>query len=288
LLAGVGAVTVAGATLGTTTACSRISVAAEGKGGDLLERLRARGTVRLGIGGEPPLNYIDKRGELTGSDPSIARTIFQRLGVPHVEPRPMEFNSLIPGLTSRQFDVIAAGMYITPERCEQVLFADPHYQMKDQFIVAQGNPERLHDYRDVYEKKVKLATVAGYAEIGFANKAGIRTEDMHLVHDPLSGLLAVKQGRVHVFSTTTATIRYVFRQASSDEVDFTEPFNPLGHTSKLPGGAFAFRKGESRLRDAFNHELLKMKKSGELLRLMRPHGFREGENTSQTAEELCE
>lgn len=286
MLAAASLTAVAG-TLGATTACSRVSTAGTGNGGELLERLRAQGTVRLGIGGEPPLSYIDKNGELAGCDPAIAQTIFKRLGVPRVQPLPIEFNALIAGLNSQQFDVIAAGMYINRKRCDQVLFADPHYQMRDEFIVPRGNPKRLRTYDDVAERGAKLATVVGYAEIGFANRAGIKTRDMLLQHDPLSGLLAVKQGRADAFSTTKVTIRNVFRQAGSTKVEYAEPFNPLGPHSHLPGGGFAFRKTETKLRNAFNDELQAMKRSGELLRLMRQFGFTREEISSRSAKELC-
>ncbi|MGW8379956.1 ectoine/hydroxyectoine ABC transporter substrate-binding protein EhuB [Streptomyces sp. ODS28] len=274
--------------LGATTACSRVSSAAENSGGDLLERLRAQGTVRLGIAGEQPYSYIDKNGELTGSSPAIARVIFKRLGVAHVQPLPTEFNSLIAGLNSQQFDVIAAGMYITPVRCDQVLFADPEYEMRDSFIVPRGNPKNLHDYADIKKTGARMATGVGYAEIDYAKDVGIKEGDMMLLQDQLAGRLAVEQGRADVFAGTAVTVRNVVQQADNKKTEYTQPFAGTLHGKKdLGTGAFAFRKGQSKLRDAFNAELHKMKKSGELLRLMRPFGFLEGEMTTMTAKERC-
>ncbi|WP_369392660.1 hypothetical protein [Paraburkholderia kururiensis] len=40
-------------------------------------------------------------------------------------------------------------MYITPERCKQVAFADPQYQIQDTLLVLKGNPKKLHSYADV-------------------------------------------------------------------------------------------------------------------------------------------
>ena len=67
-------------------------------------------------------------------------------------------------------------MYINPERCQQVIFADPDYQMLDAFIVRKGNPKGLHDYEDVVKKKAKFATGTGYAEIAYAVEAGLQGE----------------------------------------------------------------------------------------------------------------
>ncbi|MFJ8191409.1 ectoine/hydroxyectoine ABC transporter substrate-binding protein EhuB [Streptomyces sp. NPDC096094] len=281
LLAGVAALGALGA-----AGCSRVATASGVEGGDLLDRLKAQGVARLGIAGEIPFGYIDKNGELTGEAPELARVIFKRLGVEEVQPVPTEFGSLIPGLQSQQFDIVAAGMYVNPTRCEQVIFSDPDYQMLDSFIVRKGNPLGLHDYKDVVAKKAKFATGTGYAEIAYAVEAGYPKDDILIVPDQVAGLNAVETGRADVFAGTALTTREVVKKSSSTEV--TEAFKPIVNGKPhVDGGAFAFRPNETNLRDAFNVELHKMKKSGELLRILRPFGFTEDEMTDLTAKELC-
>ncbi|MFF7237341.1 ectoine/hydroxyectoine ABC transporter substrate-binding protein EhuB [Streptomyces collinus] len=266
--------------------CTRVASASDENGGDLLDRLRAQGVVRLGIAGEIPFGYIDRDGRLTGEAPELAKAIFKRLGVARVQPVPTEFGSLIPGLNSQQFDVVAAGMYVNAERCEQVIFADPDYQMLDAFIVRKGNPKGLHSYRDVVAKKAKFATGTGYAEIQYAVDAGYKESDILIVPDQVAGLNAVEAGRVDVFAGTALTVREVAKKSGKAEA--TKPFAPLVKGKPhVDGGAFAFRPTETRLRDAFNVELRKLKKSGELFRILRPFGFTEAEMTDMTAKELC-
>ncbi|MET7701527.1 MULTISPECIES: ectoine/hydroxyectoine ABC transporter substrate-binding protein EhuB [unclassified Streptomyces] len=281
LLAGVAALGALGA-----AGCSRVASASGVEGGDLLDRLKAQGVVRLGIAGEIPFGYIDKNGELTGEAPELARAVFKRLGVDKVQPVPTEFGSLIPGLNSQQFDVVAAGMYVNADRCKQVIFADPDYQMLDAFIVRKGNPKGLHNYRDVVEKKAKFATGTGYAEIQYAVDAGYKESDILIVPDQVAGLNAVEAGRVDVFAGTALTTRAVVKKSSKTES--TAAFAPLVDGKKhVDGGAFAFRPTETTLRDAFNVELRKLKKSGELFRILRPFGFTKAEMTDLTAKELC-
>ncbi|MEU9114153.1 ectoine/hydroxyectoine ABC transporter substrate-binding protein EhuB [Streptomyces sp. NPDC048483] len=285
LLAGVAALGAAGA-LGATSACSRVPTAEAKDGGHLLERLKAKGSVTLGLAGEQPYGYIGEDGKLTGSAPTIAKVIFKRLGVPKVEPFPTEFSSLIAGLNSQQFDVVAAGMYIQPERCEQVIFADPEYQMRDAFIVAKGNPKGLHTYKDIARKGAKMATGVGYAELGYAEEAGVK--NISTLPDQLAGLLAVEQGRVDVFVGTAVTVRNVVRQSKTTKAEATAEVTPyMDGKPVIDVGAFAFRSPETNLRDAFNRELHKMKKSGELLDLMRPFGFTKDQMTEITAKEKC-
>ncbi|MFC4500498.1 MULTISPECIES: ectoine/hydroxyectoine ABC transporter substrate-binding protein EhuB [Streptomyces] len=281
LLAGVAALGVP-----AVAGCSRVATASTADGGDLLERLRAAKVVRLGIAGEIPFGYIDRDGNFTGEAPELAKAIFKRLGVDGIQPVPTEFGSLIPGLNAQQFDVVAAGMYVTPERCAQVLFADPDYQMLDSFVVRKGNPKGLHTFRDIVEKKAKYATGTGYAQIEHAVAAGYRESDILIVPDQVAGLNAVEAGRVDVFAGTAVTIRDVVKKSSRTEA--TKPFAPvIDGKPRVDGGAFAFRLTETRLRDAFNAELHKLRKSGELARIMRPFGFTKAEMTDLTAKELC-
>ncbi|MFC0493405.1 ectoine/hydroxyectoine ABC transporter substrate-binding protein EhuB [Streptomyces mutabilis] len=281
LLAGVAALGALGA-----AGCSRVAAGSGVEGGDLLDRLKAQGVARLGIAGEIPFGYIDKNGELTGEAPELAKVIFKRLGVDRVQPVPTEFGSLIPGLASQQFDVVAAGMYINPDRCQQVIFSDPDYQMLDAFIVRKGNPMGLHDYEDVVKKKAKFATGTGYAEIAYAVEHGYKEDDILIVPDQVAGLNAVESGRVDVFAGTALTTREVVKK--SDKAEVTEAFAPIiDGEPHVDGGGFAFRPNETNLRDAFNVELQKLKKSGELLRILKPFGFTENEMTDLTAKELC-
>ncbi len=92
LLAGVAALGALGA-----AGCSRVPTASTTDGGDLLERLRAAGVVRLGIAGEIPFGYIDKDGELTGEAPELAKVIFKRLGWTGCSPCPPSSARSYPG-----------------------------------------------------------------------------------------------------------------------------------------------------------------------------------------------
>ncbi|MFJ2175751.1 ectoine/hydroxyectoine ABC transporter substrate-binding protein EhuB [Streptomyces sp. NPDC087851] len=260
--------------------CSRVPT------GDTLARLKSQRTVRLGIAGEAPYGYINDQGDFTGEAVELAKVIFKRLGIGSVQPVATDFSSLIPGLNAQQFDVVSAGMYINAERCKQVIFADPEYQMLDSFLVRKGNPKKLLSYQDVVRSKAKLATGTGYAEIDYAISAGIPEKEIVILQDPVAGLNAVESGRVDVFAGTALTGREVVK--NSRKAEATEPFAPIvDGKKKVDGGGFAFRPTDSGLRDAFNVEIHKMKKSGELFRILKPFGFAESEMTTMTAEELC-
>ena len=115
-----------------------------------LEKIQRVGVVKVGYANEAPYAYLDQQtGELTGEAPEIARVLFQQMGVDQIEGILTEFGSLIPGLKSGRFDVIAAGMYITPERCRAIAFTNPTYKIGEAFLVKAGNPLQLNSYEDV-------------------------------------------------------------------------------------------------------------------------------------------
>jgi polar amino acid transport system substrate-binding protein len=274
-----GAAGMAGA-LGAAAGCARVPA------GDSLERLKSQGFVRLGIAGEVPFGYIDEQGEFTGEAPELAKVVFRRLGVDRVQPVATDFSSLIPGLNSQQFDVVSAGMYINKERCAQVVFSDPEYQMLDSFIVLKGNPKNLRTYDDVVRTKAKFATGTGYAQIDYAIAAGVPKRDVVVLQDQVAGLNAVESGRVDTFAATALTARLVVE--NSRRAEATEPFAAVVDGKRqVDGGGFAFRPTDTELRDAFNKEIHRMKASGELFRILRRFGFTQQEMTELTAKELC-
>jgi polar amino acid transport system substrate-binding protein len=258
------------------------------EGGDLLKRLQDKGVVRLGIASEPPYGFVNKDGEATGEAPAIAKHIFGKLGVPETVAVPVEFSALIPGLKAQQFDTVAAGMYINPTRCEQVLFADPEYIMLDSFIVPKGNPKGIKTYKEVAEQGLRLATGEAYAEIDYALGNGVKESNLLILPDQVAGVSAVSSGRVDAFAGTNITVTRAVE--GSDRVEATEAFQPyVDGDPKYGAGGFAFRLSEKNLRDAFNEELLKLKQDdyAGLLKLMKPFGFTMDEMTDLTAKELC-
>lgn len=88
---------------------------------DTLEKIKDSNSVRIGYANETPFAYTALDGSVTGESPEIVRKVFERMEIGTIKPVLTEWGSLIPGLRAGRFDLIAAGMYITPERCKQVL-----------------------------------------------------------------------------------------------------------------------------------------------------------------------
>ena len=76
-----------------------------------------------------PFEYVDTKNgeEIIGYDIDLIKIAAERLGY-EVEVKNMDFNSLIPALQAKQFDVVISGMTPTEEREKVVDFSVPYYE----------------------------------------------------------------------------------------------------------------------------------------------------------------
>ncbi len=252
---------------------------------DTLEKIKDSSSVRIGYANETPFAYTALDGSVTGESPEIVRKVFERMQIDTIKPVLTEWGSLIPGLRAGRFDLIAAGMYITPERCKQVLFTDPHYRLLDTLLVAEGNPKNLRSYEDIAgNPDVKIAIMSGTVNLGYARKAGIKDSQILQVPDTTSQLQAVRSGRADAAIGTQLTMRGLAQKAG-DDVEAIDDFQD--DPSRAGYGALAFRPQDEALRDAVNAELKKWLGSDEHLETIEPFGFDRSNLTDKTAAELC-
>src|ERR1044071_8429767 len=95
-----------------------------------LEKARREGYLRVGFANEAPYGYATPDGKLTGESPEVVKAILAKIGLAQTDGVLTEFGSLIPGLEAGRFDIIAAGMFITPKRCAPVPFPAPPYRIR--------------------------------------------------------------------------------------------------------------------------------------------------------------
>jgi len=257
-----------------------------------LAAVKQAGRVRIGYANEAPYAYMDsKEGKVTGESVEIARVVLKRMGVSEVEGVLTEFGSLIPGLQAKRFDIIAAGMYITPERCGQVTFSNPTYGVGEAFLVKQGNPKNLHSYEDIAKHAdAKLGVVVGAIEGEYAQKLDIPADRVVVFPDAVSALSGIDAGRADAYAATALTINDLMNKTTGQALEKAEPFtDPTIDGKGVRGyGAFAFRKEDKEFADAFNAELTKFVGSEEHRKLVEPFGFTAGELPGDvTAAKLC-
>lgn len=255
---------------------------------DTLERIKDAGFVRVGFANEAPYAFATSAGKLTGEAPEIAKAILAKMGVAEVDGVLTEFGSLIPGIKASRFDIIAAGMFINPKRCEQIAFSEPTYKIAQAFLVKAGNPKNIKDYDTIAANTdLKLAVMAGAVEKGYAEKAGVADSQLVNLPDPPSLLAAVKAGRADAAALTTLSIGNLVEKGG-DDVAMTDPIEVAGGESVVGYGGFGFRTEDKALVAEFNKHLKEFIGSDAHKELVHEFGFgRDYMLPDKTTAELC-
>ena len=82
-----------------------------------------------------PFEYVETAtsDEIIGFDIDLANLIGDKLGY-EIKVENMDFNSLIPALQAKKFDIVISGMTPTPEREEVVDFSEAYYETEQYLI----------------------------------------------------------------------------------------------------------------------------------------------------------
>ncbi|MBF6615206.1 MAG: transporter substrate-binding domain-containing protein [Candidimonas sp.] len=94
----------------------------------------AADTIKIGTeGGYPPWSMVDAAGKVSGFDADIGAALCKEL---QSDCRfvVQAFDSLIPSLDAKRFDLIISGMSVTPERSKRITFSIP-YAVEDAIFV---------------------------------------------------------------------------------------------------------------------------------------------------------
>lgn len=242
-----------------------------GEGGEgLLARLQERGSITVGIANEVPYGYEDDDGNPTGEAPTVGKEVLRRLGIDEMDAVVVEFGSLIPGLQAGRFDMIAAGMFINPERASQILFSDPDYCATTAFAVKAGNPKNIETFESFIEADATLGVLGGAVEEDYALDSGVPDSKISRFPETPDLFDALEANRIDAVALTEPTI--VNQVEGRSGLEATEGFVPvIDGEEQLGCGGFGFLDQE--LRDAFNEELNKMKENDEILPLIEEFGF---------------
>jgi polar amino acid transport system substrate-binding protein len=210
----------------------------------------AQDTVRMGTeGAYPPYNFVNDQGEVDGFERELGDALCAKVGVT-CEWVTNEWDSIIPNLTSGNYDTIMAGMSITPEREEIVDFTQNYYPPTASAFMA------LTDDADL----------AG----------GVIAAQTNTIQ---AGHIASTGATLLEFATPDETIAAV-RNGEADAVfadfDYLKPIADedadlrlVGEPVPLGGGVgMAVRSGDA-LRDRFDAAIGEMKADGSLNELLK-------------------
>ncbi|NHC41083.1 transporter substrate-binding domain-containing protein [Bacillus sp. MM2020_1] len=161
---------------------------------DTLQSIKDKGEIEIALeGAYPPYNYINKSNELEGFDVDIAQEVAKRLGVKAVLVS-NPWDSMIPALTGKKFDIIISDMAITEERKKKVSFSEPYFTTGNQLFVPKNSS--IKEPKDMKGKKIGVTISTTAAEA--VTKAGA---DVKLYKNDFLAFEDLVNGRLEGVST---------------------------------------------------------------------------------------
>jgi len=243
-----------------------------------LEKVKAEGIIRLGFTNEAPFAYATPDGQLTGVVIEVLHHIFDQMGVKEFDGGLTTFGGLIPGLRAKRFDLVTSSIYIKPDRCKQVAFAEPLYVLGDGVAVKAGNPRNIHSYADVAkDPSIKLAyTVGGTGITENAEAMGVKPEQLVPVPDDRSGYAAVQAGRADGFANPASILETELRALGDESgLERASPFEQPVENGKPRYGfaSFAVRLEDQDLLHEINRHLAAFRETPAFTAIMSKYSF---------------
>lgn len=132
---------------------------------DLLDQVKQRGTLRIGLEGTfPPFNSKTPSGELVGYDVDIAKAVAAKLGL-KPEFVTTEWSGIIAGLQAGKFDVIVNQVGITDARKQVLDFSPAYTYSAAQLIQRKDDTRQFKSLDDLKGKKLGVGLGTNYMDM---------------------------------------------------------------------------------------------------------------------------
>jgi cystine transport system substrate-binding protein len=240
-----------------TTFCAALAlamVAVSATAADLLDTVKARGTLRIAVEGTyPPFNFKDKQtGQQTGFDADVARLLAAKLGV-KPEFITTEWSGILAGLASGKYDVIVNQVGLTEERKKAFDFSDPYTISSPQLIVRKDEAGKFNSLEDLKGKRLGVGQGSNYEQKAKA-VPGIEVKSYPGAPEYLSDLAA---GRIDAALNDSLMVSYLLKNSALP----LKAGAPVGQVEEM---AIPFRKGNPQFKAALNKALAEVKQDGSL------------------------
>ncbi|OEU64616.1 MAG: glutamine ABC transporter substrate-binding protein GlnH [Desulfobacterales bacterium PC51MH44] len=197
-----------------------------------------------------PFEFKGKDGKYTGFDVDLWDAIAKRLKIEY-KLVPMDFNGLIPGLTTGNLDVALAAIFIKSSREKAIDFSHAYFRAGLKIMVLTENQD-IKGPEDLKGKVVAVKT--GTATVDYVKTLG--TKKMVKFPNIDQAYLEVMTGGADAAVHDTPNVLFFIKNASKGKA------KAVGPDVKAAYYGIAFQQG-SALRDKVNVALLECIEQGE-------------------------
>jgi polar amino acid transport system substrate-binding protein len=137
---------------------------------DRLQQILERGELRVGLSGsQPPLNMVDKSGEIVGLEVDLVSALAESMGL-EVRFVKKPFSDLISTLEKGDVDMVISGMTITPERNARVAFAGPYFISGKSVLTKAKSIATVESHSALDDPSRSYAALKGSTSADFVRK----------------------------------------------------------------------------------------------------------------------
>jgi polar amino acid transport system substrate-binding protein len=204
--------------------------------------VKAKGTLTVATSTDsPPMSYVgDDNKTIVGFDIDMSRAIASTLGL-KAKVMNAGFDSLIPGLQAKRYDLSLASIGVTAER-ERVVDFVSYYNGGQAFLASTATTFKVKTLADLCGHKVAVSTGSSQQyiledEAGTCAKAGKKPWTLQKYPNANAAVLAIGGNRVEVLYGSISIIEYTAAQNS-------KAFRVAGHYKRALVGA-ALTKGSA-------------------------------------------
>lgn len=229
-------------------------MAAPAHAADLLDTVKARGTLRIALEGTyPPFNFRDsKTGQLAGYDVDVAQLVCARLGV-KPEFVTTEWSAILAGLGAGKYDVIVSQVGITPRREQAFDFSQPYTYSAPQLIVRKNDGGSYKSLADLKGRRVGVGQGSVYEQQARA-VPGIDVKSYPSAAENLQDLAF---GRIDAALNDSLMVGYLLKTSHL-------PIRADARVGEVTRMGIALRKGNPKLRAAIDKALDDARADGSL------------------------
>ncbi|MDO6445793.1 transporter substrate-binding domain-containing protein [Colwellia sp. 1_MG-2023] len=209
-------------------------------------------TAKVGINKSwPPVEFVDKNGDVKGINADILAIISQRTGVNFTFQTYDNWNDMFQGLLNKEVDILGSAS-ASVERKKVLSFSVPYWDMP-WVVIHQRQQKSGLKLKDFYGKK--LAIVKGY-QIAKVIQEEHPSILLTLVDDHEEGIQAVQQGSVQGLIENIASASELIRRESLMTL-----YMSVIDEFKIDENSFAIRKDWPELTSIFNKALMSISES---------------------------
>jgi polar amino acid transport system substrate-binding protein len=204
--------------------------------------IKQSGQLKVATGsGYPPFEFYGADNKtLIGVDPEIMQALGAAMGL-KVTFADLKFDSIIPSLQAKRYDVGSAAMSVTPVRNKVVDFVS-YFKGGTTLIVKAGNPSNLTlDSLCGHKLAVQKGTIYADDYVPEFNKActdaGKPAINVDVYPDQPQATLALSSGRAEASMSDYGPLAYVAQQAKGQFEVLQENYKPSLYGIALPKGS---------------------------------------------------